>query len=275
VTTRLAAVDLDGTLVGSDLAISDVDRAAIGRAVASGIHIVLATGRLFSASRPFAVDLGLHGPLAGLQGGVIYDVDSGELLHVTPLSASVALAAYDALKPKHYDLQLYFGDSLYLDHMSAASAEYIRLSRVEPVMVPDLRSLLTDAAPAGALIKLLAIGTPDDVAAEISPLAARLGATANVVRSLPQYLEVTDPDADKGHALVRIAGLLGVDLVECVAIGDSDNDVPMFRVVGESFAVANATEAAKSAATRTVAAQGAGVAEALTLVCRGDACGRA
>ena len=273
-TTRLAAVDLDGTLIGGDLAISDVDRAAIARAVESGIRVVLVTGRLFSASRPFAKDLGLHGPLAGLQGAVVYDVDSGDLLHATPLSASVALAAYDALLLKHYDIQLYFGDSLYLDHMSPASAEYIRLSRVEPVMVPDLRSLLTGAAPAGALLKLLAIGAPDAVTGDIEPLAASLGAAANVCRSLAHYLEVTDSNADKGHALVRIAALLGVHLTESVAIGDSDNDVPMFRVVAESFAVANATEAARRAATRTVAARGSGVAEALTLVAKGDACGR-
>jgi Cof subfamily protein (haloacid dehalogenase superfamily) len=275
VIARLVAVDLDGTLIGSDLVISDADRDAIARAVAAGVHIVLQTGRLFSASKPFAVELGLHGPIAGLQGGVIYDVDTGALLHAQPLSATVALAAYDALVSKDFHLQLYFGDALYLDHMSAASAEYIRLSRVEPVMVPDLRVLLTGAPPHGALIKVLAIGAPDLVAADLPLLGRQLEGQANVFRSLPQYLEVTDPLADKGHALVRIAGMLGVALADCVAIGDSDNDVPMFRVAAESFAVANATEAAKHAATRVVAQRGAGVAEALTLVTQGDACGRA
>jgi Cof subfamily protein (haloacid dehalogenase superfamily) len=274
VIARLVAVDLDGTLIGSDLVISDADRDAIARAVAAGVHIVLQTGRLFSASKPFAVELGLHGPIAGLQGGVIYDVDTGALLHAQPLSATVALAAYDALVSKEFHLQLYFGDALYLDHMSAASAEYIRLSRVEPVMVPDLRMLLTSAPPKGALIKVLAIGAPDLVAADLPLLGFQLEGQANVFRSLPQYLEVTDPLADKGHALVRISGMLGVALADCVAIGDSDNDVPMFRVAAQSFAVANATEAAKHAATRVVAQRGAGVAEALTLVTQGDACGR-
>jgi len=274
VKTRLVAVDLDGTLIGDDLVISDVDHAAIERAVAAGVHVVLETGRLFSASKPFAVELGLHGPIAGLQGGVIYDVDSGALLHAAPLSATIALAAYDALVRKEYHLQLYFGDTLYLDHMSAASAEYIRLSRVQPVMVPDLRALLTGTPPQSALMKLLAIGAPDHVATDIPVLARQFGAQANVFRSLPHYLEVTDSAADKGHALVLIAGILGVDLADCVAIGDSDNDVPMFRVAAESFAVGNATEAAKNAATHVVAQRGSGVAEALTLVCQGDACGR-
>jgi Cof subfamily protein (haloacid dehalogenase superfamily) len=274
-TARLVAIDLDGTLIGDDLVISDADRAAVARAVSAGIHVVLETGRLFSASRPFAVELGLHGPIAGLQGGVIYDVDSGALLHAQPLSATVALAAYDSMVGKDFHLQLYFGDTLYLDHTSAASVEYVRLSRVEPVMVPDLRALLTGAAAAhGDLMKLLAIGAPDLVAAEIPALARRLGNQANVFRSLPQYLEVTDPAADKGHALVRIAAILGLDLADCAAIGDSDNDVPMFKVAAESFAVANATDAAKNAATRVVAKRGAGVAEALAMLVLGDACGR-
>jgi Cof subfamily protein (haloacid dehalogenase superfamily) len=271
---RLVAIDLDGTLIGNDLVISDADRAAIARAASAGIHVVLETGRLFSASKPFAVELGLHGPIAGLQGGVIYDVDSGALLHAQPLSATVALAAYDALVRKDYHLQLYFGDTLYLDHTSAAAAEYVRLSRIEPVMVPDLRALLTGSPPQGDLMKLLAIGAPDLVASEIPALARQLGRQANVFRSLPQYLEVTDTAADKGHALVRIAAILGVDLADCAAIGDSDNDVPMFKVVAESFAVANATEAAKNAATRVVAQRGAGVAEALAMLVLGDACGR-
>ncbi|HKW44619.1 MAG TPA: Cof-type HAD-IIB family hydrolase [Candidatus Eremiobacteraceae bacterium] len=273
-TARLVVVDLDGTLIGSDLVISDIDRAAIARAVGAGIQVVLATGRLFAASKPFAVELGLHGPIAVLQGGAIYDIDSGRLLHAQPLSSSVALAAYDALLPKSFDLQLYFGDALYLDHMSAASEEYIRLSRVAPVMVTDLRALLTQAPPKGALMKLLAIGEPDKVVTEIPLLASRLGALANVCRSLPPYLEVTDPTADKGHALERMTAILGVGLTETVAIGDSDNDIPMFKVSSESYAVANATSAAKEAATHVVAARGAGVAEVLTLVCRRDACGR-
>ncbi|HEY5095805.1 MAG TPA: Cof-type HAD-IIB family hydrolase [Candidatus Eremiobacteraceae bacterium] len=272
---RLVAIDLDGTLIGSDLKISDADRGAIARVVAAGIHVVLATGRLFAASRPFASDLGLRGPLAALQGGVIYDLDSGELLHVVPLRPAIALAAYDVLRARAYDLQLYFGDTLYLDHSSAASDEYLRLARVEPVMVPDLRVLLTGAAPPGALIKLLAIGAPDAVVRDLPLLSGQLGLHANVCRSLPQYLEVTDPAADKGHALVRMAGILGVALSECAAIGDSDNDVPMFRVAAESYAVANATDAAKKAAMRVVAVRGAGVAEALALVSKGDACGRA
>ena len=271
---RLVSIDLDGTLIGSDLTISDADREAIARATASGVHVVLATGRMFAASKPYADSLGLTGPLACLQGGAIYDLRSGSLLHATPLGAPLALMAYDLLLAKGYHLQVYFGDTLYLDHSSARSDEYMRLSRVQPVMVPDLRALLSGAPPPGALIKLLGMGPPEAVAADVPVVSVQLGAAANVCRSLPEYLEVTDREANKGQALIRMACVLGVDLAETAAVGDSDNDVPMFAAASVSFAVAGATPAARNAATRVVGRRGQGVAEALTLVCRSDVRGR-
>jgi hydroxymethylpyrimidine pyrophosphatase-like HAD family hydrolase len=51
-----------------------------------------------------------------------------------------------------------------------------------------------------------------------------------------------------------------------VAIGDSDNDIPMFQVAARSFAVASGTDAAKSAAQEVIPALGSGVAYALRLL---------
>jgi hydroxymethylpyrimidine pyrophosphatase-like HAD family hydrolase len=79
-------------------------------------------------------------------------------------------------------------------------------------------------------------------------------------------LEVTHPDANKGYALRKIAAHLGVDMSNTAAIGDSDNDIPMFQVAGRSFAVATGTEGAKRAAREVVPALGAGVSYALRLL---------
>lgn len=56
------------------------------------------------------------------------------------------------------------------------------------------------------------------------------------------------PGVEKGVALREVADIIGRDLSEFVAIGDSENDVSTFEVVGESYAVDNADEAAKGAA---------------------------
>ncbi|MBV8171901.1 MAG: HAD family hydrolase [Candidatus Eremiobacteraeota bacterium] len=271
----LIAVDLDGTLIGPSLQIDERDRDAIAQAIAGGSTICLATGRLFAAARPFASALNLRGPMIVLNGAALYDVPSGARLAATPLAAHTALIAYDALKADGFHLQLYFGDMLYLDELDDRARGYLELSHVEPVMVEDLRPLL-DGSPPGDVgpMKVLAIDAPAHVEAFIPKLAAQLGDAAAVFRSQRNYLEVTDPEANKGHALARIAKTMGLELGDVAAIGDSDNDVPMFHAAGHSFAVANATPAARAAAQRVVAAQDrAGVAEALQLLMNGQTVG--
>ena len=68
---------------------------------------------------------------------------------------------------------------------------------------------------------------------------------------------VVSPDVDKGRGLERAATLLGRDVDEFVAVGDSANDVALFEVVGDSYAVGNAADVARSAAAHTVKEEGA------------------
>jgi Cof subfamily protein (haloacid dehalogenase superfamily) len=260
----LIAIDVDGTLVDESLVISSLDRAAIAATVAAGNIVCLASGRLFAAARPLAAQLNLTGPIIALQGAVAYELKNGRRLFCTPLETSLALRAYDKMRASGFHLQLYYGDSLYLDELNDKANYYLRLSRVEPVMVPDLRALLTGAAPKEpGPIKVLGIASAELVKATISVLARALGERVNVFFSLPVFLEVTDVRANKGEALRRIAQFEGIDMSATAAIGDSDNDIPMFEAARVSFAVGNATEAAKRAASEIVSPLGTGVAEAL------------
>ena len=59
---------------------------------------------------------------------------------------------------------------------------------------------------------------------------------------------VKSPEVDKGRGLEAVAEALGRPVTGFAAVGDSANDADMFRVAGESYAVANADGAAKAAA---------------------------
>ncbi|MFC6798880.1 phosphoglycolate phosphatase [Haladaptatus sp. DYSN1] len=75
---------------------------------------------------------------------------------------------------------------------------------------------------------------------------------------------VKDTEMSKGKALTVAAAHLGLDPEDFVAIGDSENDVSTFEVVGRSFAMANADEKAKAAADSvTDGAYGDGFLEAI------------
>jgi hypothetical protein len=77
---------------------------------------------------------------------------------------------------------------------------------------------------------------------------------------------VRSAGATKGTALRWIAEHQQVALEDTVCVGDWINDVPMFKVAGRSFAMAQAPDDVKAAATDVLpvtSEQGGGVAHAL------------
>ena len=94
-------------------------------------------------------------------------------------------------------------------------------------------------------------------------LAAHIDADEALLREVAGEfdLEVVDtgyayhlktPGVEKGDGLAAVAEVLGIDADSFVAIGDSENDVSLFEMAGESYAVANADERAKAAADTVV-----------------------
>jgi len=92
-----------------------------------------------------------------------------------------------------------------------------------------------------------------------SEIAASMDADEALLRDVAAdfELEVVDtgyayhlktPGVEKGDGLIAVAEGLGLDPAEFVAVGDSENDVSMFGVAGESYAVANADDRALAAA---------------------------
>ena len=75
---------------------------------------------------------------------------------------------------------------------------------------------------------------------------------------------VTNVGVDKSLGLSKVLQQMEVPPEEVVAIGDSETDVPMFKMAGYGIAVGNSDDAARSAASHVVKGrQGAGVMEGI------------
>jgi len=68
---RLLALDLDGTVLTQDLHMSDRTRTAVAATRALGVHVVIATGRMYRSTLRYASMLDLPGPLICYQGGYV------------------------------------------------------------------------------------------------------------------------------------------------------------------------------------------------------------
>ncbi len=68
---RAVLTDVDGTLLGRDLSISDANREAITRATRAGVPVILATGRIPSETVGYYRELGLSTPLVCYHGALV------------------------------------------------------------------------------------------------------------------------------------------------------------------------------------------------------------
>lgn len=68
---KLLALDLDGTTLNSNGAVSAENRAAIRAAEEAGVLVTIATGRRFRDARPLGIELELNAPMVTHNGGLL------------------------------------------------------------------------------------------------------------------------------------------------------------------------------------------------------------
>lgn len=256
---RLLLLDLDDTLLGKDLQISPANREALSLARQRGVHVTLATGRMFQSMRPYAETLGLETPLIAYNGALARPLTGPDLWH-EPLANATAQALLARLAAQAVTVNLYLDDRLYVKELDHWAQLYSANAGVPAEPVGDLAAFLADRAPT----KMLAMGDPALLVDLRANLSATFAGRAEIVTSKPHYLEIMAPDISKAKALVRLAVRLGLDPDETMAVGDGPNDLEMLLAAGVGVAVGNAPAEVQARVKHIVAPYDQdGVAEAV------------
>jgi Cof subfamily protein (haloacid dehalogenase superfamily) len=254
------AFDVDGTLIGRDLAISAPVRDAIARMQQAGIVGCLVTGRMYRATLPFARELRFEAPIVCYQGAAVIDPGTDEVLHHLVLTYDVVADLIARAEADKVHLQLYRNDEYYCEARNRFSDLYASLAMSEPVVVPSLRETF---AYSGATKGVVVADAPD-AQRYAQKLAELFAARAYVTRSLPEFVEILNAAVDKGEAVRFVAERLGTRMEDVIAIGDSWNDAPLLRAAGFAIAMGSAPEELRDLADAVVSdVAHDGVAEAI------------
>jgi Cof subfamily protein (haloacid dehalogenase superfamily) len=210
-------------------------RAAIHAVRAAGIHVIVVTGRMFQAVRPYLEQAGLDDPVICYQGALVADPVTGEFLRHVPIPLSAARVAMDAVIEAGFHLNCYVDDELYVAEETPEAHAYADLNRVDMHVVGDLRVWLREEPT-----KLVAVGEPEALDGLEAVLKPRFRGLLFVSKSLPHFLEFAHPDVSKGTGLAFVAERLGFTAAETVACGDGENDRELLDWAGYGVAVANA-----------------------------------
>ncbi|HEY0494032.1 MAG TPA: Cof-type HAD-IIB family hydrolase [Candidatus Dormibacteraeota bacterium] len=255
---RLVAIDLDGTLVNDALTIHDRDLGAVKAATAAGVHVVIATGRMFRSSMPYAKTLGLTGPIINYQGAVIREISSEEILYKCELTVEMQQRVLSFTEPRDWHVNAYVDEKVYTERPRPEADLYERISGVPYETVGRLSSWVRQDSTKMVLVDLDKESVPE----RIAELTEWMGPIARVTRSLAWFVEVINPEVSKARALALVADRLGVAQADVCAIGDNKNDEEMISWAGFGVAMGDAPPEVKAIARHvTGTVNQAGVAD--------------
>lgn len=255
---RLLAIDIDGTLVNRNDELTPAVCAALRRAAAAGVRLVLATGRRYSRALPLVEPLGVEAPIVSASGALIKDALDHRTLHQASFERTSLLQALEITARRGFDAVLYadtFADgfdfyvrSLWVDE--PLLAEYLELN---PNCSREVPALMTN--PPAGIFAGFAMGTRAQMLDLHEALQAALPEKlyTHVLRS-PRYsgymCEIAPAGATKWSGIRRLADDWGIRSEEICAVGDDVNDLPMVIESGLGIAMANAVDELKLAADR-------------------------
>jgi Cof subfamily protein (haloacid dehalogenase superfamily) len=241
---RLAAIDLDGTLLGPDKKVSEENAAAVRRLNVNGVKVVIASGRRHQNSIRFQRQFELDGPIIACQGGLIRDGESGNVIEAHFLPQTVAReitkeGANAGVRVIYY----------HLDHLYVAERnnEWIELYESR---VGEKTETLTDLGQLDGrrALKIVWYGDPLILGRARPRMAERSREKVDVLSTEKENLEFMPRGINKATALAKVAAELGVRAEEVLAFGDGENDVQMLSWAGGGVAMRHGNAAAIAAA---------------------------
>jgi Cof subfamily protein (haloacid dehalogenase superfamily) len=241
---RLIAMDLDDTLLTDDLAVSEATLRAMTKAIASGVHLTIATGRMFDSAQKIARQIGLNVPIITYQGSLIKNLLDEEILYERSVPVDAANLIYDFCLQHGLHLQSYIADKLYIAEDNDKIRKYAKQSNIPYTIAPDFSRIINNDRQT----KIIIIDEPARLDALFPELRELLGSQVHMTKSKPNYLEFTHPEGTKGQALRFLADHYGIPMEETIAMGDAMNDYDMVQAAGLGVAMANAVPALKEIA---------------------------
>ena len=251
---RGLVLDVDGTLLDPGHRVTPTVSAAVARARAAGLHVLLASGRSPRAMRDVLDDLDMTGPAIAFNGAVTFRLAGAaiEPLAGTTLDPAAAADVLGLAAEHGVEIGWFTLDGWRVAAPGPAADEEAELTGEAPLIDPGL------PAGAAAPYKLMAIAVTQPQTAALGALRSALPRGVHGVFSHPRYLEVVAPGVDKAAAVRAAAAGLGLVPAQLAAIGDAENDIGMLREAGVAIAMGNAAPAVIAAAGRTTATNAEG-----------------
>lgn len=226
---KIAASDLDGTLLTSQHQIAPFTKKVLTQLHHQGTEFVFATGRHHVDVANMREQLGIPAYMITSNGARVHDCQN-EMIFKQNISSEVVKELINMIKEDDEILiHIYRDDDWLLNKDEESECDQVNITyQLFDVENPPLENV------AKVFI------TREDKDHEKLVLwedkfKTAFSGRASIVFSTPFCLEVMDRNVSKGHALEAVAKMKGYKLEDCIAFGDGMNDFEMLSMAGKGL----------------------------------------
>lgn len=249
---KLFAMDLDGTSLDSNSILREETIKALKKLDENGIKFVFTSGRAMPSVRYLMSLTGIDNPSVTNNGALAY-INKENIIYQNPLKYEeveelIKFSEENKLFYQFYDMDTYYSNRIWperFDHLENNSLYGMNYQVNFSFSTDPLKELKLRKNSAFKFQIFPNIKNPEEERKilekvdlmDLYPTTSAFG-----------MVEIMQKNVDKFNGLSEIGNFLGISKEEMAAIGDQDNDIPMLKNVGLSFAMGNAIDEVKEIA---------------------------
>ena len=232
----LIASDMDGTLLNDERQIGEATIEALNYFTQNGGLFALTTGRTRPATEEYRKILPCNAPGVYLNGAIICDERTEKIVYMEGLDDRAKELAKQVMeKFPHIGIEVFLLDHSYVCNMNQTTREHFK-----NLNIPYVEMSIDDIPePCEQWGKINFTGTTEEVET-VRDFVEPMQEFFNFTFSTPVFYEMTCKGGHKGDGVRRMAEYAGIKPEMICTVGDSQNDLPMLKIAGMSFAPENA-----------------------------------
>ena len=233
---KIVFSDLDSTLTKEQGIIDIKNKAIFDKLANIGIPVVLNTGRSLTYTIPICKQFNTSNYVITSNGAEVYNFITKKMIYRSVISKENLLKLDDLIKKYNLYFLANGIDKRYTNNLDDSVGFFVTesLSSIDD----EIAQVVLESYDLDKMMNLR-----KDLEKDTDLLIANK--TKHVENGKLLYYDLVNKDVSKGNALEILCNYLNIDVKSAMAIGDSDNDIDMFKKAGYPVAVANASDNVK------------------------------
>lgn len=248
--------DLDGTLLNTKRTISDYSKKSINKLINDGVSFTIATARTPGTVVEILEGINIKNAISLMNGVFLYDLLNKNYLKVRSIDKEIVKKILDVLEKFKKDAFVYGikDNHLYVYHKTLDldfDKTYFEERKDSSYKTFKNIESFDSALDESEIVNFMILDTKEKIELiyeEIDKIQGiNKGYYKDVYDENCYFIEIHSIDASKERSVQDLKELYSADKVIC--FGDNMNDLPMFKVADEKYAMSNAVDGLKKYAT--------------------------